>query len=637
MSPPFDTLVFLLTPGVPLDAWRDGGVLGREWALVRALGASYRRVVLVTDGDRADAEMARTLEPAPELICNDAGEDAALFEAGLGERVAAAVGHGARVSVRTNQMTGGERAVRVTRALRGAGIETRLIARGGYLASRFVAELHGPGSRAAGDATQQEGSLCRSAEIIIGTTRDMLDDLAWRHGLALPPDRLRVIPNYVLPPIDPDATRGERTILCAGQLIERKRVDLVIDAAARLGRVALRVAGDGPLRPMLESRARESGVDAEFLGRIDHEELLREMSRCSVFVQASAREGHPKTILEAMAQGATVVATHAPGVSDMIEQGVNGILTAPEAAAIAGTVGGLLEDPEFARVLGDGARRWVLGRCSLERVLELELEAHRAAWRCEPNEQPGGAAVRWTPELLKADTRTQIASWEASLHGFAKRLEPRARAAFLLGLDDPLYRMQGESAIAAEGGLHPKHRLMRYHDFFVERIGADERVIDLGCGVGALAASIAGRCPARVVGMDLSARNLELARARAAEAGLGDRLTLELGDITTRRVEARFDTIVLSNVLEHLDGRSELLRRWIDWYGAKRVLIRVPAFDREWRVPFKKELGVEWRLDLTHETEFTRGQLEAETADAGLVLEEVVQAWGELWAVARAA
>jgi SAM-dependent methyltransferase len=249
--------------------------------------------------------------------------------------------------------------------------------------------------------------------------------------------------------------------------------------------------------------------------------------------------------------------------------------------------------------------------------------------------RPAMAGVRWEPSLLLEAPASQVDAWKRSLRGFARRLPVRARAEFVAGLDAPLYELQGQTAVEAEG-LHPKHRLMRYHDFFVDRVARDERVIDLGCGVGALAASLAERAGARVVGMDWSPDNLEKARARAAQKSLGERLTFIQGDITVDRAGGSFDVVVLSNVLEHLKDRPGLLRRWREWYGAERFLVRVPAFDREWRVPWKQELGVEWRLDPTHETEYTRDRLEAELAEAGLGVTDCVTRWGEYWVAANA-
>lgn len=247
-----------------------------------------------------------------------------------------------------------------------------------------------------------------------------------------------------------------------------------------------------------------------------------------------------------------------------------------------------------------------------------------------------GGGVRWETSLLEASHEHAVAAWRDCLHGFAKRLPPQERARFLLALDSAVYPFQGEAAQAAEGGLHPKHRILGYHDFFASRIRPGERVIDLGCGVGALAASIAQRSQALVTGVDWNEKNLMKARALCEARKILPAPRFVEDDITTYRVEGTFDVVVLSNVLEHIKDRSRQLRTWREWYGAEKFLIRVPAFDRDWRVAYKKELGVEWRCDDTHEIEHTRGQLEHELGEAGLAIVEIQCRWGEYWLEARA-
>ena len=74
----------------------------------------------------------------------------------------------------------------------------------------------------------------------------------------------------------------------------------------------------------------------------------------------------------------------------------------------------------------------------------------------------------------------------------------------LLILKDKLEWVINERAMAYGGSEHPKHRLMRYHQFFVDRILDGERVLDVGCGYGAVARTIARECPNCVVtGMDM--------------------------------------------------------------------------------------------------------------------------------------
>jgi SAM-dependent methyltransferase len=247
--------------------------------------------------------------------------------------------------------------------------------------------------------------------------------------------------------------------------------------------------------------------------------------------------------------------------------------------------------------------------------------------------------IRWDASALEADPVELAKAFNRSIHGLAKRLPAAARARFVMALDSELYGQLGEAAIAESrehgDGVHPKHRFLRYHDFFAARIGKDERVIDLGSGLGGLAVSIASKCGAVVHGIEWSQKNVESSRLAAAAAGVEATCTFEEGDITVTRAAGTFNVIVLSNVLEHIDNREQRLSMWRDWYGARRMLVRVPSFERDWRVPYKKELGVEWRCDPTHCTEYTQDQLTRELAEAGYVVTECLATWGEWWCQAE--
>jgi SAM-dependent methyltransferase len=241
--------------------------------------------------------------------------------------------------------------------------------------------------------------------------------------------------------------------------------------------------------------------------------------------------------------------------------------------------------------------------------------------------------ITFDPALSERTIEDSVKVWSGAIRAFARKLSPLARAEFFMALDSSLYEDHGSSAIAANthNGLHPKHALTRYHDFFTDNIHPGERILDLGCGVGALASSIANKSNAHVTGIDWTPTNLVKARAAAQHL---DHLRFIEGDITKTRIPETFDVIVLSNVLEHLDNRAALLAQWQDWYDPKRFLIRVPAFDRDWRVPWKQELDIEWRLDLTHITEYTWDSLAEELTIAGLTPTKLTVRWGEYWTVA---
>src|SRR3990172_8743638 len=84
----------------------------------------------------------------------------------------------------------------------------------------------------------------------------------------------------------------------------------------------------------------------------------------------------------------------------------------------------------------------------------------------------------------------------------ADNLEPKEAASFLLELDNDLYHLESQAAVRYGGGVHPKHKLTRYHDFFVQRIRWGDRVLDVGCRTGEVALEIAERTGVKVTGID---------------------------------------------------------------------------------------------------------------------------------------
>src|SRR5438309_918155 len=96
----------------------------------------------------------------------------------------------------------------------------------------------------------------------------------------------------------------------------------------------------------------------------------------------------------------------------------------------------------------------------------------------------------------------------------SRRREPRESLRALLMLQDELFRRSDLLAIDLDGGVHAKHRIMRYHDFFVDRVRAGESVLDVGCGKAELAHDLAERAHARVTGIDVNREALAFARDR---------------------------------------------------------------------------------------------------------------------------
>jgi SAM-dependent methyltransferase len=202
----------------------------------------------------------------------------------------------------------------------------------------------------------------------------------------------------------------------------------------------------------------------------------------------------------------------------------------------------------------------------------------------------------------------------------------------LFALQDGLEHVVNERAMIFGKGEHPKHRLTNYHGFFIERLGETARVLDVGCGYGAVARSIARARPQGVVvGIDYDEGRLGQAKA----ADNPPNLRFVLGDATKSVPEGPWDAIVLSNVLEHIADRVGLLKALKETTGARQMLIRVPLFERAWQMAMRRELGVNYYSDPDHKIEHRVADFEAEMKAAGMAILELKTSWGEIWADCR--
>lgn len=120
------------------------------------------------------------------------------------------------------------------------------------------------------------------------------------------------------------------------------------------------VIGDGELRKKLESHCREIGIEGSvtFLGwRDDLEPIYADLD---VVVLSSLNEGTPVSVIEAMASGKAVVATRVGGVSDLIEDGISGMLVpSKDPISLAQAIIKLLKDPNLRLRLGNEGRKRV--------------------------------------------------------------------------------------------------------------------------------------------------------------------------------------------------------------------------------------------------------------------------------------
>ena len=109
-------------------------------------------------------------------------------------------------------------------------------------------------------------------------------------------------------------------------------------------------------------------------------------------------------------------------------------------------------------------------------------------------------------------------------------------------------------------------------DLTCRKLGLEkgQRVLDIGCGWGSFAIHAAARYGTDVVGITLSEPQATLARARASEAGLADRVTIRVMDYRDLSGE-RFDALASIGMVEHVGGNR------IDLYAERLASLVRPG------------------------------------------------------------
>jgi glycosyltransferase involved in cell wall biosynthesis len=182
---------------------------------------------------------------------------------------------------------------------------------------------------------------------------------------ALDSDRVRVIPNAIEVPSRAGAWPAGGYLFAAGRLQSQKGFDVAIDALARLTArhpdLSLHLAGTGEEEEALRKQAQRLGIAprVRFLGTLRHDEMLQQISAASVVVVPSRTiEGFSLVALEAAHLGRPVVATRVGGLPETVEDGLTGLLVAPDDAnQLATAIGDLLADPTRTNDMCERARR----------------------------------------------------------------------------------------------------------------------------------------------------------------------------------------------------------------------------------------------------------------------------------------
>jgi len=160
-------------------------------------------------------------------------------------------------------------------------------------------------------------------------------------------------------------------ILSVGRAVAKKGYGVLLEALARLPEaLSWRFVhvGGGELIAKLKERASELGLAhrIEWLGAQAQEEVLARYRSSDLFVLACRvaddgdRDGLPNVLVEASSQAMPCISTRVSGVTELLEDGVTGLVVAPDDPdALAAALSRAIGDPELRLRLGSAAETLV--------------------------------------------------------------------------------------------------------------------------------------------------------------------------------------------------------------------------------------------------------------------------------------
>lgn len=205
-------------------------------------------------------------------------------------------------------------------------------------------------------------------------------EIMWLYGI--PEQKITVIPNGIYPehfylPLDPGSVKKRYGIhplaplvFFIGRLVYQKGPDLLVDAIPlvlkRRWDVQFIIAGKGDMQEELEERSRTLPV--RFTGYLPDEEYIELLNACDLVVIPSRNEPFGLVLTEAWSAERCVVASDVGGLSENIDDFIDGIKVPVRADSLAWGISYIIEDPVRIRAMGMAGKRKVLSQFNWDEI-----------------------------------------------------------------------------------------------------------------------------------------------------------------------------------------------------------------------------------------------------------------------------
>lgn len=156
--------------------------------------------------------------------------------------------------------------------------------------------------------------------------------------------------------------REDKTILFVGHVVKTKGIYELVEACDMIPEVKVNIVGkvtESAIRELKNLCKNRNNVEwLSFLGEIPHEDVLREMAKCSIFVLPTYTEGFPNVILESMASYCPIITTSVGAIPEMLDVSTDpcGVVVSPQDSyVLKNAIETLMKNKELRVTYGEKA------------------------------------------------------------------------------------------------------------------------------------------------------------------------------------------------------------------------------------------------------------------------------------------
>ncbi len=366
-------LVIALAYGDTIRQWEEKGLFDRELAYLSELQQQGAAIDIVSYGSRDEYEFRARL-PGMRILCNWPGFSAKTYRRHLHQLHAPQL-----VKAQVARTWNSPSLVEASRIAWAWGLP--MVYRTDFLLSELRRNTFPDDVDTIEKLEGMESKGLRDAARIIAPSQALADSMA-----RMAPEsavKVNIIPNFVDTEVfQPLSLEKRYDLVYVGRLSVVKNLWALLEAVEKLD-VNIAIIG-GPLErevgttydESIKLKDRFGDLDGRihWIGRVKNEDLPAYLNRAKCLILCSHSEGHPRSLLEAMACGLPCIGSNIVSIRSILEHEVSGYLCETGAESIAEAIKAVLAQPRLMQRMGENARRFSLEHYSLPKLARREFE-----------------------------------------------------------------------------------------------------------------------------------------------------------------------------------------------------------------------------------------------------------------------